>query len=130
MESLYIIAMRTVSWFFAFSLISAQTVFSWSICNDRLYGKPDNQDCSNAYHKMPGWDRATDPAVDVFRLFSEPQYLHPPFSTISNPYGRAGTMMVQLPKIWRSSQSMDKLETSIEERSTESKRARILTQWA
>ena len=95
--------MKTTLYFFTVFLISAQRVLSWTICNDQIYGKIDKQDCSNAYRKMPGGDGAKDPELNVFRLFSEPQYLRPPFSSMVNPWGRDGVAIVQLPKLWRSS---------------------------
>ena len=69
-------------------------------CNVRIYGIPNYGDCLSALQTMPF---ATSPRQDFnsrsFELWSEPQFLRPPFAPIFNRYGPLP--INQLPKIWR-----------------------------
>ena len=75
------------------------------VCLARIYGIPNYRDCMSAWLSMPF---ARDPSGRFNprrpELFSEPQYLLPPFARITNRY--QPLPINQLPKIWRSSTLM------------------------
>ena len=70
------------------------------VCSALIYGIPNYRDCLSAWDSMPF---ALRPSGDVvsrsFELWSEPQYLLPPFTTVSNRYRPLA--INQVPKIWR-----------------------------
>lgn len=73
------------------------------ICSVKDYGLPNHEDCIMAFRQMP---YAHDPSVyDArgYRLYSEPQLLLHPFHSVVNRYRPRA--IVQLPKIWRYSES-------------------------
>lgn len=73
-------------------------------CNPSVFGHPKFDDCLNAMVAMPEGHELRQPTEELtaFRKFIEPQSLTPPFRPVKNEL-EAG--MVQLPKIFRSSQS-------------------------
>lgn len=78
-------------------------VHSFSVlCALDIYGKPQVDDSYEIVTKLPFL--SDDPYHDLtkHRVFAEPAYLQPRFSQLVNPFESS---MVQLPKIWRTSQS-------------------------
>ena len=78
------------------------------VCLAGVYGVPNYRDCMSACLSMPF---ARDPSGRFnpkrFELFSEPQYLIPPFTRV---YDRYQPLPInQLPKIWRFSTLMSTL---------------------
>lgn len=75
------------------------------VCLADVYGVPNYRDCMSAWLSMPF---ARDPSGRFNpkrpELFSEPQYLLPPFTRVDNRYHPLP--INQLPKIWRSSTLM------------------------
>ncbi|KAM0805816.1 hypothetical protein BDR22DRAFT_187844 [Usnea florida] len=70
------------------------------LCNAAIYGIPNYRDCLNAWHFMPyAQQPGAIPEAKSPELFSEPQYLLPPFTAIRNRY--RPLPIVQVPKIWR-----------------------------
>lgn len=73
---------------------------SGPVCLADIYGVPNYRDCMQARLSMPF---ARDPGGRSYprrpELFSEPQYLLPPFTRIHNRY--QPRPISQLPKIWR-----------------------------
>lgn len=73
---------------------------SQPVCNAGIYGIPNYRDCLSVWHSMPF---AMEPVDDYgsrrYELWSEPQYLVPPFAAVSNRY--RPLPINQLPKIWR-----------------------------
>ena len=92
---------------FVFRFCSA----SRSVCLADVYGVPNYKDCMSAWLSMPF---ARDPSGRFnprrLELFSEPQYLLPPFTSIRDRY--QPLPINQLPKIWRMSTLMSTLLTS------------------
>lgn len=73
---------------------------SQPFCNLGIYGVPNYRDCVNAWHSIPFALKPTDDYDSKrFELWSEPQYLHPPFTAVTNRY--RPLPINQLPKIWR-----------------------------
>ena len=86
---------------FVFRFCSA----SQPVCYAGIYGVPNYRDCMSAWLSMPF---ARDPSGRFnpkrLEIFSEPQYLLPPFTSI---YDRYKPLPInQLPKIWRFSTLM------------------------
>jgi len=74
-------------------------------CSGTIYGCPEAQDCMNAIASIP-FASSFPHSPNYIRpqqlqVFSEPQYLQPPFASLSNTY--YPNAIVQLPKIWRHS---------------------------
>lgn len=73
---------------------------SHPVCSTGIYGVPNYKDCLSAWESMPF---ALKPSADAvskrYELWSEPQYLRPPFTAVSNRY--RPQPINQLPKIWR-----------------------------
>ena len=70
------------------------------VCNARIYGIPNYRECLNAWHFMPyAQQPSAEHEAKSPELFSEPQYLQPPFTAVRNRY--RPKPIVQLPKIWR-----------------------------
>ncbi len=74
-------------------------------CEGTIYGFPNVQDCLQALAWIPF---ARFPPSSPYytrsqqlQVFSEPQYLQPPFTSLSNIY--FPNAIVQLPKIWKHS---------------------------
>ena len=75
------------------------------LCDDVMFGVPNYSDCVIAASKIPyATDSRVGPQASQHNLFSEPQYLLPPFSGIENRY--RPNPINQIPKIWRSSNSI------------------------
>lgn len=91
-----------VRWFaiciclFRLSLVNSQ------LCNSAIYGTPNIQHCYEALRWVPYIRMMPSfPPAQQLRVFSEPQYLEPPFANLNNPYRPEG--IIQLPKIYRHS---------------------------
>ena len=70
------------------------------VCSRDIYGVPNYQDCVSALESMPFALRpSTDYGSKRYELWSEPQYLRPPFAAVFNRY--RPFPINQLPKIWR-----------------------------
>ena len=73
---------------------------SQPFCNLGIYGVPNYRDCVSAWRSIPFALKPTDDYDSKrFELWSEPQYLHPPFTAVRNRY--KPLPINQLPKIWR-----------------------------
>lgn len=73
---------------------------SQPVCSVGIYGIPNYKDCLSAWHSMPFALKPTsDYGSKRYELWSEPQYLLPPFTAIYNRY--RPLPINQLPKIWR-----------------------------
>lgn len=78
---------------------------SQPVCNTGIYGIPNYRDCLSAWHSMPyGLKPSDDYNARSCELWSEPQYLMPPFTAINNRY--KPLPINQLPKIWKYSTSI------------------------
>lgn len=70
------------------------------VCSAGIYGIPNYRDCLSAWRSMPF---ALEPGDDIrsqsYELWSEPQYLLPPFTAVNNRY--KPQPINQVPKIWR-----------------------------
>lgn len=88
-------------WYFMFRFGSA----SQPVCYAGLYVIPDYRDCLSAWHSMP-FAMAPSCSDDAkrYQLYTEPQYLLPPFTDVINRYKPRS--INQLPKIWRYSKLM------------------------
>ena len=74
-------------------------------CDGDVFGVPNYNDCVIAARKIPyATDSRRSPEASQYNLFSEPQYLLPPFSGVDNQY--RPYPINQIPKIWRSSNSI------------------------
>lgn len=72
-------------------------------CNSAIYGTPNILDCYEALGWIPfsRMQPSYPPSLQL-RVFSEPQYLPPPFASLNNPYRPEA--IIQLPKIGRHSE--------------------------
>ena len=84
---------------------------SQPVCLADVYGVPNYRDCMSAWLSIPF---ARDPSGRYnpkrLELFSEPQYLLPPFTRVYNRY--QPLPINQLPKIWRFSTLMSILPSN------------------
>ena len=74
-----------------------------ALCDAELYGTPKMEDCFSLLKVLPGFLPSLLPDPTVEHTFVEPKFLQPPFCPVQ---GMAPTSIIQLPKIWRSSQSL------------------------
>lgn len=73
-----------------------------NLCDGGIYGFPDVQDCLQALAWIPfARLHPPSPRSHQLQVFSEPQYLQPPFTNLSNVF--SPNAIVQLPKIWKHS---------------------------
>lgn len=71
-------------------------------CSAAVFGVPPWNDCLAAFNKVPfAEDYETNRNANLTRLYSEPQYLRPPFGEVFNRY--APRAINQMPKIWQHS---------------------------
>ena len=73
------------------------------ICSSELYGKPSTSDSAMVLEALPFAKDDPYGQIDASRIFAEPALLEPRFSGLKN---RLPTRMVQLPLIWRFSESI------------------------
>lgn len=86
-------------------LISLCPLTSATFCHAGIYGTPNVQDCLQALNWIPYARLAPSyPLSQQPHVFSEPQFLQPPFSSLDNPYRPSA--IIQLPKIYKHSESI------------------------
>ena len=69
-------------------------------CSAAVFGVPPWEDCIAAFSRVPhAANYNTSPIAGKYQLFSEPQYLSPPFGAIHNRYDPRP--INQIPKIWQ-----------------------------
>ena len=80
--------------------LSCRPLAASEVCNRGIYGVPSHVDCVQAFTKIPYTQAPESQHESSSReLFSEPQYLVPPFGGVINRY--RPKPINQLPKIWR-----------------------------
>lgn len=90
------------SWSFICIIVSMLRFCSASqpVCNVGIYGIPDYRDCLTAWNSIPfALEPLDNYGAKRYQLWSEPQYLLPPFKAVWNRY--RPLPINQLPKIWR-----------------------------
>lgn len=90
-----------LNWAALLLILHPQT--SATFCNGAIYGTPVAQDCLEALNWIP-YARAAPsyPLAQQPHVFSEPQFLQPPFTGLDNPYRPSA--IIQLPKIYKHSE--------------------------
>ena len=83
--------------------LAVQTMGISMVCSWDLYGRPSVSDSAAIAKALPFTKDDPDRQINVRRVFAEPAFLKPKFSALKNrwPYNK----MVQLPLIWRYSES-------------------------
>lgn len=83
----------------SFVVLRSHICRATSSTSNLLFGIPNHQDCVNAFNQIPYALSPTHFGAQGYRLFSEPQFLLPPFKGVNNRYRPKA--IVQLPKLWR-----------------------------
>ena len=100
------------------SFLGPSLMISWSLffpvvrssfCNGLLYGTPKIYDCEQALLEIPFAREGSSSRSQTPQLFAEPQFQAPPFRGISN--NLRPQSIVQLPKIWKYSESYARSST-------------------
>ena len=100
----FLVAIKLVLSFLLLTQLCVHLVDAGAVCTTRKVGKPQMRDCRALYGQLPFVDTGPSGAAQLAapRLFVEPQFLFAPFSSVRNPYSQSS--IVQLPKVWRSSE--------------------------
>lgn len=86
----------SIFWFY---FVSRRCLAFQPVCNVGIYGLPNHGDCITAFQQIPFALAPAAYSAGASVLYSEPQFLRPPFTAVSNRY--APRPINQLPKIWR-----------------------------
>ena len=91
--------------------LAVQTMGISMVCSWDLYGRPSVSDSAAIAKALPFAKDDPDRQINVRRVFAEPAFLKPKFSALKNrwPYNK----MVQLPLIWRYSESKQSFEAVV-----------------
>lgn len=82
------------------SFIFGRCATTEPFCSATVFGVPPWDDCIAAFSRIPfAGDYVTSRNADSFHLYSEPQYLSPPFRQVYNRY--QPRPIIQIPKIWQ-----------------------------
>ena len=74
-----------------------------AICAPDLYGRPGSPDSTSVVSALPFTQRDPEGQLGAPRVFAEPAFFQPRFNKLVNTWPRS---MVQLPRIWRISESI------------------------